>query len=148
MNSSKYPMYSYVPVKPNQTKFYDLDRRLKEMTFNEVVENPKKHFDNVYVTNFDLIHHKSRGDRLQYSEKFYKTIYTDQLKKMNSYQKSEFVSAAIRSERKDVYFKKAVLKQHFDIELKLMEQNIFLSNMKKKAFLRKKTRCNFLKFDS
>ena len=134
MNSSKYPMYSYVPVKPNQTKFYDLDKRLKEMTFNEVMNNPKKHFDNVYVTNFDLIHYNCRGDRLQHSEKFYKTIYSDQLEKLNSYQKSEFVSAGIKSERKDVYFEKRVLMQHFDIELKLIEQNVFLSSMKKEPF--------------
>ena len=73
MNSSKYPMNSYVPTKPT-VKFHDLHTRLQEMTFNEVVNDPKKHFDNVYITNFDLIHHKSRGDPLQFPEKFYKTI--------------------------------------------------------------------------
>ena len=30
------------------------------MTFNEVVNNPEQHFDNVYVINFDLIHNQCR----------------------------------------------------------------------------------------
>ena len=67
-------MCSYVPTKPKSTKFFDLHQRLQEMTFEEVVNNPKEHFDNVYIKNFDLIHHQSRGDVLNYSEKFYKTI--------------------------------------------------------------------------
>ena len=150
MNSNKYLMYSYVPVKPKckLTKFYNLDDRLKEMTFNEIVENPQKHFKDVYVTNFDLIHHECRGDPLNYSQKFYKTIYADQLKQMNCIEKSKFVAAAITSRRDDVYLNKMVLRQHFDIELKLMERNIFLSTMKKNAFIRKKEQCNFLKADS
>ena len=69
MNSSKYLMNCYVPTKPTVKKFHDLHTRLQEMTFNEVVDDPKKHFENVYINNFDLIHHKSRGDPLEYSEK-------------------------------------------------------------------------------
>ena len=61
MNSSKYPMNSYVSTKPTVKFHY-----LQEMTFNEVINNLEKHFDNVYVTNF---HYKFRGDPLQFSEK-------------------------------------------------------------------------------
>ena len=147
MNSSKYPMNSYVPTKPT-VKFHDLHTRLQEMTFNEVANNPEKHFDNVYVTNFDLIHHKSRGDPLQFSEKFYKTISVSQLKQMDYPKSNQFVAAAIRSKRDDVFLEKDVIKKHFNIELELMKQNIFLSSMKKNAFFRKKGKCNFLKFDS
>ena len=64
MNSKKYAMNSYVPTKPT-VKTHDLHTRLQEITFNEVFNNPEKHFDNVYVTNFDLIHHQCRGDPLQ-----------------------------------------------------------------------------------
>ena len=147
MNSSKYPMNSYVPTKPT-VKFHDLLTRLQEMTFNEVANNPEKHFDNVYVTNFDLIHHKSRGDPLQFSEKFYKTISVSQLKQIDYPKSNQFVAAAIRSKRDDVFLEKDVIKKHFNIELELMKQNIFLSSMKKNAFFRKKGKCNFLKFDS
>ena len=150
MNSSKYPMCSYVPTKPKSTKFYDLHQRLQEMTFEEVVNNPKEHFDNVYIKNFDLIHHQSRGDVLNYSEKFYKTISISQLKQIDYPKSYQFVAAAIKSERDDVYLEKNVIKKHFkkDIELKLIEQNVFLSSMKKRAYFRKKGKCNFLRFDS
>ena len=150
MNSSKYPMNCYVPTKPTVKKFYDLHTRLQEMTFNEVVNDPKKHFNNVYINNFDLIHHKSRGDPLDYSEKFYKTISISKVKDIDYPKSYQFVAAAIKSKRDDVFLEKDVIKKHFekDIELELMKRNIFLSSMKKKAFLRKKGKCNFLKFDS
>ena len=150
MNSTKYAMNSYVPTKPT-VKFHDLHTRLQEMTFNEVVNNPKKHFDNVFINNFDLIHHKSRGDPLQFSEKFYKTISVSQLSQISYPQSYQFVAAAIKSERDDVFLEKDVIKRHFEnknIELELMKQNIFLSSMKKRAFFKKKGKCNFLKVDS
>ena len=149
MNSTKYPMNSYVPIKPT-VKFHDLHTRLQEMTFNEVINNPKKHFDNVYINNFDLIHHKSRGDPLQFSEKFYKTISVSQVSQIDYPKSYQFVAAAIKSERDDVFLEKDVIKRHFEnknIELELMKQNIFLSSMKKNAFFRKKGKCNFLKVD-
>ena len=152
MNSSKYGMCSYVPTKPRVSKFYDLHQRLQEMTFNEIVEDPKRHFDNVFVNNFDLIHHECRGDPLQFSERFYKTINTDQLKQIDYPKRYEFVAAAIRSQRDDVHLQKQMIKEHWlsreDIELRLLKQNIFLSSMKKRAFFRKKGQCSFLKFDS
>ena len=101
MNSSKYAMNSYVPTKPKITKFYDLHQRLQEMTFNEVVNNPQEHFNNVFVNNFDLIHHKSRGDTLNFSEKFYKTISISQLKQIDYPKSYQFIAAAIKSERDD-----------------------------------------------
>ena len=129
-------MNSYVPTKPT-VKFHDLHTRLQEMTFNEVVNNPEQHFDNVYVTNFDLIHHQSRGDPLQFSEKIYKTISLSQLKQIDYPKSNQFVAAAIRSKRDDLFLEKNVVKKHFEkenIELELMKQNIFLSSMKKKRF--------------
>ena len=143
-------MCSYVPTKPKSRKFYDLHQRLQEMTFEEVVNNPKQHFDNVYIKNFDLIHHQSRGDVLNYSEKFYKTISISQPKQIDYPKSYQFVATAIKSERDDVYLEKNVIKKHFkkDIELKLIEQNVFLPSMKKRAYFRKKGKCNFLRFDS
>ena len=140
MNSSKYPMNCYVPTKPT-VKFHDLHTRLQKMTFNEVVNDPKKHFNNVYINNFDLIHHKSRGDPLQFSEKFYKTISVSQLKQIHYPKSYQFVAAAIKSKRDDVFLEKDVIKKHFEkknIELELIKQNIFLSSMKKKRFFLKK----------
>ena len=138
-------MNSYVPTKPT-VKFHDLHTRLQEMTFNEVVNNPEQHFDSVYVTNFDLIHHQCRGDPLQFSEKYYKTISLSQLKQIDYPKSNQFVAAAIRSKRDDLFLQKDVIKKHFEkenIELELMKQNIFLSSMKKKLFLEKKATVTF-----
>ena len=67
MNSSKYPMTNYVPTKPKLDVCYDLHNKLKKMDFDEIINDPTTHFKNVYVTNFDLIHHSARGDPLSYS---------------------------------------------------------------------------------
>ena len=44
------------------------------MTFNEIVNNTDYHFQNSYITNFDLIHHNCRGDPLNHTKKYYETI--------------------------------------------------------------------------
>ena len=94
----------------------------------------KTHFENVYITNFDLIHNSARGDPLSYSKKFYQTISMSDLNKIDFPNSNAFVAATIRSQRDDVYFEKNVLEKHFkrdDIELKLIKKGIFLSSMKK-----------------
>ena len=63
MNS--YPMTRYVPSKPKVDVCYDLHNKLKKLDFDEIVNDPTTHFRNVYVTNFDLIHHSVRGDALK-----------------------------------------------------------------------------------
>ena len=140
-----YPMTKYVPNKPKLDVCYDLHNKLKKMDFDEIVNDPRTHFRNVYVTNFDLIHHSVRGDALSYSKKFYQTITMSDLKQIDFPHSYQFVAAAIRSERDDVYFEKDVLKKHFknDIELKLLRKGIFLSNMKKRAYLKKKKKSVF-----
>ena len=68
MNSRKYPVQNYVPYNPNKTTtknrtFNDLDLTLKQMIFDEIVNDPDYHFKNCFVTNFDLIHHECRDDQ-------------------------------------------------------------------------------------
>ena len=128
MNSSRYPMTTYVPAKPKMENFYDLHNRLKKMDFDEIVNDPTTHFKNVYITNFDLIHNSARGDPLSYSKKFYQTITMFDLNKIDFPNSDAFVAAAIRSQRSDIYFEKKVLEKHFkrdDIELKLIRKGIF-----------------------
>ena len=146
MNSTRYPTQNYVPHNP-ENNFYgrerDLDSTLKKMTFDKIVTDPDYHFQNCYVTNFDLIHNECRGDPLSHSREYYETIYK---KKLNDEIKSEdlsyrFFSTAVRSERKDLSFEKSLVKEHFDrdvLEKKLEKEGIFLSSMKSRAYLRKK----------
>ena len=147
--NSRYPMINYVPDKPKTNKrFYDLHDRLKQMTFDEIVNDPKTHFENVYITNFDLIHNSARGDPLSYSKKIYKTISLTDLKKIEFPYRNTFVAASLRSQRNDVFFDKNVIEKHFkkDKELKLMEKGIFLSSMKKNAYLKNTDNCKSLFF--
>ena len=79
MNSEKYSVQNYVPTNPiktmNSNFGHDLDFTLRKMTFEKIVDDPDRHFQNSYITNFDLIHHECRGDELSYSKKYYGIIF-------------------------------------------------------------------------
>ena len=148
MNSERYPVQNYVPTNPTKrlsSKFgHDLDITLKKMTFKKIVDNPDYHFQNSYVTNFDLIHHQCRGDELSYSRKHYETIYKKNINDeiVTDNLRYRFLSSAIKSERKDVAFEKTIFNEHFNrekLEEKLEKKCVFLSSMKKKVHLNKKT---------
>ena len=130
--------------------YNDLDLTLKQMAFNEIVNDPDYHFENSYITNFDLIHHQCRGDELSYSRKHYETISNKKIKEEIVFEdvRNRFVSSAIRSERKDVIIEKQIFKEHFNretIEENLQNKGVFLSSMKKKA-KRKTDDCKSLLF--
>ena len=145
MNSKKYPIQNYVPTKPKPRTAYDsLEDTLNQMAFNEITNNPNYHFENAYITNFDLIHHNCRGDQLQHTKKYYQTISYNRLHNeiLSNEHKTSFISSAIKSERKDVFIEKKIFKEHFnreEIEKNLQKKHVFLSSMKKNAFLKRKT---------
>ena len=156
MNSKKYSIKNYVPINlmktaTNTMKTYnDLDLTLKQMTFNEIVNDPDYHFENSYITNFDLIHHQCRNDELSYSRKHYETISNKNIKEEIVFEdvRNRFVSSAIRSERKDVIIEKQIFKEHFNRETteeNLQKKGVFLSSMKKKS-KRKTDDCKSLLF--
>ena len=109
MNSTNYPIQNYVPTNPpKDKKFFDLDMTLKRMTFEEIIADPEFHFENSCITNFDLIHHECRGDRLSFSRKYYETI---SYKKFNqeitdNANQQKFISSAIKSEKKTFLLKR------------------------------------------
>ena len=134
--SAKYPVISYVPTKIE--KVYDLHTRLNKMKYDEILNDLDGHFSNCYVTNFDLINHECRGNELEYSRRFYETIFLDDLKKnINSKDRNNFCASAIRSRRKDLYFEKEVIIDHFKKRDDLESRGIFLSSMRKRAFDKK-----------
>ena len=148
MNSNRYPVLNYVPYNPNKEinhiKFgHDLDYTLKKHAYERIISNPKYHFQNCYVINFDIIHNECRGDKLTHSRKFYNTIFNKNINEefTNDNSKNRFISNAINCERSDIFLEKDVLKEHFmkvNLEKKLEKHNVFLSAMKKRAFLKKK----------
>ena len=78
--TKKYPVNNYVPAKVTDTN-RDLHLKLKQMTYNDIVKDFDYHFENCYITNFDLINHECRGDKLNFSRKFYETIFFADVKK-------------------------------------------------------------------
>ena len=78
------------------------------MTFEEIIADPEFHFENSCITNFDLIHHECRGERLSFSRKYYETI---SYKKFNqeitdNANQQKFISSAIKSEKKTFLLKR------------------------------------------
>ena len=63
---------SYIPTRPKkynqQQDRFDLDDRLNQMKFNEIIENSDSYFENAKLINFDLIHHECRGGELSFSK--------------------------------------------------------------------------------
>ena len=148
MNQNKYPVGNYVPYNPDKhlasggfghTLGYSLDKH----KYEKIINDPEYHFENSYVTNFDLIHHQCRGDKLEHNKKHYETISKQkvdkEIKKNNI--KDSFISNAFNSKRKDIFLRKDLLSEHFNrinLEEKLEQKHIFLSSMKKRAFIKKK----------
>ena len=141
---SKYPVMSYVPKKVDCV--YDLDTRLNYETTEEILNDLDGHFKRCYITNFDLIHHNCRGDKLNFSKRFYQTVDSKKLREnLNLEQQINFVEAGIKSERDDLYFEKKIYKDHFERIKRFEEKGIFLSNMRKKFYFKKTEDCK-LKF--
>ena len=147
MNSRKYPVNNYVPYNPDKElnggkHGHDLDYTLKKHVYEKIISDPSYHFENSYVTNFDIINSQCRGDKMSQDKKNYETISNEKVnEEFNAnYVKNDFISSAINSERKDVFLKKDLVKVHFtriNLEKKLEEKDVFLSSMKKRAFKKK-----------
>ena len=129
---------SYIPTRPKkynqQQDRFDLDDRLNQTIFNEIIENSDSYFENVKLSNFDLIHHECRGGEFSFSKKHYQTLYKEKLNSefIDSKQKSSFISSAIRCHRDDVIVEKRIIDEH---GFKNLEKNFFfLSNMRRMKF--------------
>ena len=147
--TTKYPVNSYVPTKVTETD-KDLDLKLKEMKYNDIVKDFDFDFENCYITNFDLIHHECRGDKLQFSRKFYETIFYDSVEKnLDEINQEKFLSSAIKSERSNVNIEKKLIIEHFkreSLERNWEKKGIFLSAMRKKFYCKKTDECKSIKF--
>ena len=137
---SRYPVGSYVPRKVDYV--YDLHTRLNKARYDEILNDLDGHFKNCYVTNFNLINHECRGDQLNYSRKFYETVFENDLRKnLNSTERYNFIASGIKSERNDLNFEKKIYIDHFKTVEKFEKRGIFLSSMRKKAYFKNTDDC-------
>ena len=147
MNHNRYPVTNYVPYNPanyltGSTVEHSLDDTLDRQKYQKILNNPNYHFANSYITNFDIINHQCRGDKLENSKKYYETIFKKAVDKeiQENEKKTYFISEAVDCERKDVFLKKDVLTEHFnrlELQQKFEKQGIFLSSMRRRAFNKK-----------
>ena len=146
----KYLVNSYVPSKVTE-KDKDLHLKLKEITYSEIFDNLNYYFKNCYITNFDSIHNECRGDKLNFSRKFYQTIFFDEVeKKIKEIDREKFISTAIKSERIDLNIEKKLIIEHFckkeSFEKTLEKKGIFLLAIRKKIYYKKTEDCKSIKF--
>ena len=147
--TKKYPVNNYVSAKVTDTN-KDLHLKLKQMTCNDIVKDFDYHFENCYITNFDLINHECRGDKLNFSRKFYETIFFADVKKnLDEINQKKFISSAIKSERTDLNIEKKLVIEHFkreSFERNLEKKGVSLSAMRKKFYCKKTDECKSIKF--
>ena len=65
VNNKKILRNSYIPTKPklyNEQDKGDLDTRLQQADYGEIISNTDKYFEKVNIINFDLLHNRCRGD--------------------------------------------------------------------------------------
>ena len=110
---------SYIPTQPKKYNYrqdrFDLDDRLNQMKFNEIMENSGFYFENVKLTNFDFIHNDCNGSDLSYSRSYYQTLFKEKLDSeiTDQKQKNSFISSVIKCHRDDVLIEKKIIDEHF-----------------------------------
>ena len=76
INDKKILRNSYVLTR---LKFYNKHNKggldTQQETYNEIISNLDKYFEKTIITNFDLIHHYCRGDKLTHGRKYYETLF-------------------------------------------------------------------------
>ena len=147
--TTKYPVNNYIPTKVTETEL-DLHLKLQKITYDEIINDFDFHFQNCYITNFDLINHECRGDKLHFSRRFYEIVFYDNLKKnLNDENQKKFISSCLKSERADVNIEKKIPIEYLkrlSFERNLEKKGIFLSAMRKKFYCKKTDDCKSLKF--
>ena len=100
------------------------------MKFNEIMENSDSYFENVKLTNFDLIHNECNGNELSYSHRYYQIFFKEKLdlEITDQKQKNSFILSAIKCHRDDVLIEKKIIDEHFIQKLE-KKKKMFLSNM-------------------
>ena len=101
-------MTNYVLTKPKLNVCDDLHNKLKKMDFDDIINNPETHFQNVYVTNFDLIHHSAGGDPLCYSKSFIINLSLQLLNLNVTMFKKKSKESLFLKKDKNLYFSRAL----------------------------------------
>ena len=83
-------------------------RYIDRLEQEEFESNLDEHFQKAEVINFDIINHCCRGHHLQNSEKFHKTIKTNNLKDFPKKEKMKTLSVVNRTSHSDQQIQKVI----------------------------------------
>ena len=118
-NDKKILRNSYVPTRP---KFYNkdnkgnLDTRLQQETYNEIISNPDKYFEKTTITNFLFdtlsLQRRQTDTRQKILRNFIEKKVDFEFN--NELHKDVFLSSAQIYEHKDVYFENDLQKDCFN----------------------------------
>ena len=107
----------YIPqyVKKN-LKWFERDgliTYINRLEYERFEVNRDSYLKNTNIINFDLINNKYRGDPLENSVRYYKTVSSKDLKQMPLSDKDAALAACFRSERKDICIDKKLGDEYF-----------------------------------
>ena len=83
------------------------------MKYKEATDNPDQYFSDVKFVSFDIIYNGIRKTKLQKPLEDYQTINKNDFDGYDQKLKNEMLSAAHRSERKDIFFEKDLDRNRF-----------------------------------
>ena len=119
MTEEKILVNNYIPTCPKHED--DLHEILLRHEYERINKNKKDYFRKAEIINFDIIYNQCRGDPLKKSLKYYQTINKHNIQKAKEEDQDEFISEAIKSNRKDVYIEHDIINRHFKLSQEAMD---------------------------
>ena len=113
-------------------KWYERDgllTRIDEIHYKNFIENRTDYINNTNLINFNIIHHRCRGDKLEKTIKDYNTVDNSHLKYQPSEDKFQSVAACFRSTNKNINVDETVAVNYF---------NTYKDNFSKSKFIKEK----------
>lgn len=107
---------------------------IADSKYKQFVADMDSHFSRVKITNFDLINHHCRGDRLQNSRRDFKTIFDKDFQNYEDHAGNQVILFTVKTERDDIHFERSLLKSHIksNIEMDLISNSSFIKKTRKK----------------
>ena len=96
--------------------WYEWDGHLTyidQLKYKEFISNPDRHMKKAEVINFDIIYARCGCAPQQYSDRYYQTVHTSDVKKIPQKDRKKAIGACLRSTRKDVHIEKKLTLSHF-----------------------------------
>ena len=86
---------------------------IDQLKYKRFMSDPDKYLEKAEVINFDMIHARCSQSTQQYSNRYYQTIHTSEVRKMSQMERKKAVGACLRSEWKDIFVDKNLTRSHF-----------------------------------